>query len=777
MLARYVDWVLRHRVAVLVACALLTAGSIAVVSRAVIASSMLELFFGENPDYDAYRALADQFGDAEQLAVVYTDAELLTAAGIRRLQRIGAALEEIEEVERVDSLLTSERLRSADDALEVERWGELLVSSDDDALRAELIADPLVTGLLLAPDGMTTALLVELRSEGQEVPIEQVPALLARIRAAVIDAGVPSEALHLAGMVPESVAVTEQAHLNLRRIFPLAALALMLVVFGLFAQLWPVVITMGVALVAIAWVFAVAVLWTPEINLMMATVPAVIMIISFSDIIHLCSAYLLELRRGLAKEAAIRRAATEVGRACVYTSATTFVGFAALAFVPTPLFRQLGVILGLGVAVALWLAVTLTPIALSLLPAPAGAAAGRPTLADRAIDRLVEACLRLATGWPRTVVAGFALLGVAALAGLTNLRVETDLPARLAADHPVRVSQRFITEHLAGTTFVDLYLTVGEPDGWLEPARLDRLLALRAALEQLPGVDRTLSLIDLLERLHRELGDDPGDPLPNDRRLVAQYLLLFELAGGNGLDRLLDEDRRRLRVAIRLPGTGLVETAALGDQAVALAGRVLGTEVRAEATGLSYLFGKWVAFVVDGQQRGLLFAVLSIAAMMILVVRRASGGLVAMIPNLLPLLCLGGYLGGAWPTVDSDTLIVAMLAIGMAVDDTIHFLSRLALESPTSASVDEALRRTFACSGRAIVQTSVILCVGFLPFALSDYFTTQILGTLLPGTLMVALVADLLLATALVELGWLRVRSGEIEPPRRGMESTSEPQG
>jgi len=130
----------------------------------------------------------------------------------------------------------------------------------------------------------------------------------------------------------------------------------------------------------------------------------------------------------------------------------------------------------------------------------------------------------------------------------------------------------------------------------------------------------------------------------------------------------------------------------------------------------------------------------------------------SMIPNILPLLALGGYIGFFWDKTDSDTIIIAMIAIGIGVDDTIHFLSRLRFESSRTADADTALMHTFHFSGRAMVTTTIILVAGFMPLGLSDYFSIRIFGTLLPFTLVVAILADILLVPALVTLGVIRFR-------------------
>lgn len=246
--------------------------------------------------------------------------------------------------------------------------------------------------------------------------------------------------------------------------------------------------------------------------------------------------------------------------------------------------------------------------------------------------------------------------------------------------------------------------------------------------------------------------------IPRDRKLLAQYLLLFEVSGGEGLERLINEDRTLMRMTLRMGMDGLRRIAEIGDQAAQLGTTQLPDRVRVEATGIAYLLGSWITFILEGQRRGLGFAVLTTAFMMILCLSSLRVGLMSMLPNLLPLAVLGGVLGLAWDTVDSDTVLVGTFAIGIAVDDTIHFLTRFRIESLRTADRTVALRQTFHITGRAIVQTTVILCLGFSPFAFSDYYSTWIIGTLLPMTLVVALVADLLWVPALVNLGWLRFR-------------------
>ena len=132
-----------------------------------------------------------------------------------------------------------------------------------------------------------------------------------------------------------------------------------------------------------------------------------------------------------------------------------------------------------------------------------------------------------------------------------------------------------------------------------------------------------------------------------------------------------------------------------------------------------------------------------------------------MIPNLFPLLFLGGLLGWTQDQSDSDMLIVALLALSIGVDDTIHFMMRFKIEAERCLDETEAIHNTFTFAGRGILNTTVALSLGFLPFALSDYLSTEMLGIYLPMVFVVAFLADVLLLPALAKAGFIQFQIRE----------------
>ena len=776
----YLRFVIRHRVAVLGLIAALTAGSGWLLSHAVMATSLGALFLGESPDYIRYKDRVAEFG-GDNLIIVGYESDPFSPEVLDDLGRAVARIRAMDDVSRVESVLDAARIHGADGVVRVTNYADEARASPKSAvsLLDELRADPLYRDLVVSADGRFGAVVVELPVDDSR-PVESEPLIVAGILEIMEEEGFPAQDLHRAGVVSLVSEMMHQAILNITRIFPATAAILLLVVWIMFRRLWPALITSGVGAISVLWTMGFSVLLDKNINIMVALVPAVMLIVAFSDVIHLCSAYLLESAQTEDRDEAILRAGTDVGRACFYTSLTTFAGFVALSFVPAPVFRTMGLVLGFGVAMALLLAMTIAPILFSMMPRPKPWRRGRSRILG-ALDSLLHGIEVLTLQRPRLVIAAFTVLLAVSIAGTLRVNIDTSFQDRLSEDNPVSRDTRWFEERFSGAATLELYVDAPEGRDLLDPEVLGSLATYQDALLALPGVDRAFSLVDVIRRVHGAMdpGAIPGE-IPDDRHRIADYMLLLEMSGEDvGLDRIVDFDRRTARVILRVDqGLAMRATQRLGLGAEDMAAGTVTPGTSVEATGAFFLVGGWLDEIIAGQRRGLAMALLSIFIMMVIALRSVGAGLLSMIPNILPILALGGYVGFAWEITDSDTMAIGMIAIGIGVDDTIHFLIRLRLESRRTSDLWEALRRTFHFSGRAIVITTAVLVAGFSPFLLSDYLTVSFFGTLLPFCLLVALAANLLLVPALATLGLFRFRKsdgGGFSQPERYQSEEQEP--
>lgn len=753
---RYITLVLRYWLLVVAAVVGVTVAAGLVLKDAAIVSTIGGLFLGESPAYQRYVERTRVYGNDELLIVAIEGLDLAAPEARAQLARAVAALREHPDLGRITSLLDFAEVTLDEGALGLSTFAQAAdaAGADAGALLQRLCRESLAGGLLISTDCRHAAVVVELdQDQGRQV--EAYTQIAADVVEIFTRAGFEPGQLRQTGLVGVLAEVMHETVFNLTRLFPVVGVVLLLTVLLIFRQLWPVLITGVVALIGVTWTLGFGVLLFEQIDVFMALCPIFVLIIAFADVIHICSAYQLELASGADKREAIERACSEVGAACLFTSLTTFAGFVSIAVVPAPVFRQSGLILGFGVAISLLLALSLTPLLLRLLPEPTPLRRGAGARIQDLIDQLLAAISRLTQRRPWWVVGAFAVLAALAALGMNQIKVETEFSKRLAADNRIRVDQRFFQKHFAGANSLEVFVSSAKDGGLLEPALFTEIAGFADALDQIEGVDRVLSVVDLVREAQGLLDAEGQTPagLPTTRAALAQLLLLLEMDERARLETLIDQERGTARLHLRLEVEGFMATREVGQAVRAAATNLLDDSVEVEVSGLTFLLGEWLQRLVEGQQAALMAALLTIFLMMVVALRSTGAGVWSMIPNALPLLVLLGYVGWAWDTVDSDTYIVCLVAIGVGVDDTIHFLMRYRRELLRSGEVEVALERTFAYSGRAIIMTSVILVAGFSPFSLSGYFTTQMFGTLLPACLVVALAAVLVLVPALISLG------------------------
>ena len=341
MVERYIRWVLKHRALVVGVCLVVSAAAVGVVTKGVFASSLVKLFLGDSPDYKRFQSLSNEFGSGDLIFIAVDNAKVFTPEGWEALERVADQIQTLEAFSEATTLADADYMETVDDTLMVEPYRSAVEQGTKslEELKEHVKTDRFLKGSFISDDLMSVMMVLEVDTE-QMLPVEAFPEILDGVFDVFREEGFDRDSLHLAGFKPDTVEATFQARYSIETIFPITSLVLSLVVLFLFGQFWPVIATSGVGVVAILWTLAFTIYFDPEINLMLAMIPAVMMVVSFSDVVHLCSSYILELKNGLSKEQAIIKSGSEVGLACWYTSVTTFFGFVALAFVPTPVFQR-----------------------------------------------------------------------------------------------------------------------------------------------------------------------------------------------------------------------------------------------------------------------------------------------------------------------------------------------------------------------------------------------------------------------------------------------------
>ena len=411
-------------------------------------------FFGDDHQgYKSYQQRIREFASDDVVLVAYQDERLLSEQSLSRLEKVVEELEMLPAVARVDSLLNAQHSVGDDDALSVHLYADEALEQPErtDEILKALQADHFYEGILIARDGRHAAVLIELLPE-ENASAEGAPAFVEDLLNCFERAEFKRNELTWLGFPVTIAEVITQSNQNISRLFPISCVILLAVVFLMFHRLWPVAITLGVSFIGVVWTFGFSVLLDRNISLFGSLTPIIILIVATSDIIHLCSAYLLELAKGEEKQEAILHSGIEVGTACFWTSATTFVGFVALTFVPIPMFKLMGLTLGFGVACSLLLAMTLCPIIFTMMKTPKRHSYDA-SWAQQLLGRMLRSVEEHVFSHPWIIILLFVLAFAFSITGSLRIGVETNLNQRFDEYDRLRQNERYYDEHFAGSNF------------------------------------------------------------------------------------------------------------------------------------------------------------------------------------------------------------------------------------------------------------------------------------------------------------------------------------
>ena len=626
-------------------------------------------------------------------------------------------------------------------------------SDSDERLAADverLTNHPRYSGTLISPDANALAILL---SHKQQLSKTGCDTLSAAIRGLTADHSF--DGLHIAG---RAVAQTYYVDVMQHEVVLFVSIALVLITIFLwiaFRSWWGVVIPLTVVLLSGLWLLGLMELTGKAIDVMTIVLPTIIFVVGMSDVVHILSRYYEELRAGNEPFEAIKTAFKQVGLATFLTSLTTAIGFLTLLTSSIAPIQDFGLYAAGGVVIAYFLAFTLLPAVLILSPAPPIEKTGSGIFWNEKLDQLHAFLL------PRSrpiALATLLVLGLSAW-GISRIQVDNLLLEDLAEDDPFRAEFAFFERAFSGVRPFEMALEI--PDG-LDPLGSEVLRIcddVEAYLRSEYGVGAVTGAASILRQVNRWKNGNAEsfDKLPaNDEQLEGLVRNVQRFDAQGALKLVVNAPARLHRISGKVADVGARELERR-DEAfrVWYEGKWASTGITPVITGTAALVDLNNATLAEDMVAGLAIAFAVIALISGLMFRSWRMVLISLVPNLLPLLAIAGIMGFADIDLKVSTSIIFTIAFGIAVDDTIHFMSKFRLELGAGRGAAEALKRTFTGTGKAIILTSIMLCGGFITLGLSSFLGTFYIGVLVSLTLLFAVVADLFLLPMLLRR-WFR---------------------
>ena len=532
----------------------------------------------------------------------------------------------------------------------------------------------------------------------------------------------------------------------------LSSLLVLIVMILLFRKVVPVMLTMGAIGLAMLGFMSYMYLSGQPFNAMAGLFPILMIIVSTSDVIHLLTKYIDELRQGKTKKEAIDLTIKDIGMATLLTSITTSVGFGTLFFSRLKPIQDFGMNAAVGVMIAfgvilLFCAVFFPMFSLDQI--------SNSKKSFNFWENILEKWYQQTLKYPKTILVSSIIVLAISLIGVSLISTNYKLVTNLPLGKKITQDYLYFESEFAGYRPLEIAVQAGEGRKIVDYEVMQEIVKVEEHVKTYDVIKNVTGYSMIFKSIGRMLNGNTKEAyvFPKDSSTFAAYQAFASFAPKMTNSLLLSKDGTKSRITSRVNDIGAEEI----QNRVELIDQWISENTDPEIatyklTGTAMLLDKNIFYLRESLLKGLGFAILIVSLIMVLLFKNLRLIIISIIPNLLPLLTSAAILGFVGVELEAGIAIVFAIAFGIAVDDTIHFLSKYKLERRKGKTVEEALHRTFLETGKAIIITSIILFFGFMVMFFSIHPPSRSIGILIAVTLVGALIADLYLIPLLIRM-------------------------
>lgn len=697
----------------------------------------------DDHDRQVFERVRLTFGDADAVLLSVRLDPLFTPDNMARIDALTQRLRKLPGVKSVFSLGTAPNVLAQGEDLEVSTFTQQ-AARDPESVKnfpAQIAANPIYRGVLVADDGVHTALAIGLDAEGEALFRSEDYAR--QFREIALETTGSGE-VWLAGSPVVKAATTGAMLGTLKFSVPMIYAIAVLMLYLAFRSLRAVIAAVLTVSVALLWTAATAVGLGYSLNLVTIITPPLVITLGLAYAIHLLSDYFSEAATNA--EERRRRALgvmARVGIGLVLAGATTIAGFLALMPNGLPAIREFAALSSIGVGYLFVLILLFLPALLDLMRCARHPREWGTKATVRWADRLARFDIK----WRKPIVWIALILVPINLWLASGIPVGTDYIKAFSEGHPVRQQYEAVNQTFNGANIVSVLIETHVNDALTDPELVRGVDDLQLWLREQPEVGQTVSYVDHLKLLNQSLNN--GDPayfsIPSDAAAIKQ-LMVF--AGGDDIRRVIDARFRSALITVRIKVGDSIEITRFIERVEERLAQ-LQPPLNGEITGTPVLATRTVNEIGHGQWMSLAIACFAIWAMLALMFTSAKAGLWALLPNLVPVSIYFGTLRLLEIPLNPTNSLIASIVLGVAVDDTVHFLTRFNREARASGSETKAVQTALRETLRPTTLTTLALCLGLLALTGSELVSQVQFGMLAAFTLFLAWISELMLTPAL----------------------------
>jgi uncharacterized protein len=780
--------IFRHRFKAIVGIMVMVVIFVSQVPKITLDFSTEGFLHEKDPSIVVYNAFRDQFGRDEVVIIAMEPQEIFDIEFFTWLKTLHEDIEEnVPYLDDVTSMINARNTRGNADELIVEDLLETFPSDQGSMalLKQRVMGNPMYKNLLISEDGSVTAMVVKTQnysSMGKDTDVmagfeesggdlgfttaqddtrsylsnEENSAVITAIQGVLSKHARDDIKIYLAGSPAVTHNLKASMMRDMRKFVMLAVLTIAVFLYVMFRRVWGVVLPLVVVVCSLLSTIGLMAFFGTSIKLPTQILPSFLLAVCVGASVHILAIFFYRFQRTDDKASSIAYALGHSGLACIMTHITTAAGLLSFSTSRIAPIADIGIYASFGVMIALVYTLILLPALLAVLPLKRRRIRGdadTPSVMDKSMKWVAQ----ISTQKPVWVLLVSFLIMAVSIPMIFTIRFGHDPLRWFPKDDAVRIATEQIDQKMRGTVNLEIIIDTGRENGLYDPLILTRLEKAAAYIETLDYGEvfagKAWSLAVILKEINQALNENQSAyySIPENRDIIAQEFLLFENSGSDDLEDLVDSQFSMARFTVKAPFTDALKYQQFMGDVDAYFSDVF-PELTLQITGMMPLLFRTLSSVVVSMARSYIIAIVVITLLMIVLIGRLRIGLLSMIPNITPILIMLGVMGALSFPMDAFTMMVGSIAIGLAVDDTIHFMHNFRRYYDQKGDPVWAVQETLHTTGRAMLVTTVVLSIGFFIFMFADMKNIFNFGFLTGITIVMALLSDYFVAPALMVL-------------------------
>jgi len=718
--------------------------------RLSIDTGLDSLIPANDPARLIYERISSEFGTDNRTIIYIRDANLWTPKKLAVLESLHHKLAGLDYVSRVDDLFTLHTIRGKDGKVDSRPLLREAPKDNETALqvRKDALSNPLIVDNFVSPDATVTAIIVSIREVRNDNNFnarvnDDLNRLVASIRTTF------EEAVQV-GSPRINTELKTSLTADFKLLGPLSAFVLVISILFFLRSGLAALVPLITSVISILWTFGMMGLLDIPVNILSTMLPSLIIVIGSTEDTHLIASYFHELALGKTSDSsksrrqiATRLTLKRMGLPLVLTIMTTVLGFASNIFSGIGLIQDFAIASTFAILANGIVTLLLVPMLLYHF-GPIKNRVYQSTGETKGIATLVTDAFRFSQSkFPRLILLATAVLCIFFIYAASKLHVTNDPLSYFPEHRPLIQDAKRIHEDLSGIKLFFITLETGQEKAFQSPENIRKLANIQAFIKRQGAFDRSISLADYLAFVNREFRQDRQRlDLPESRELISQYLLFFHRSD---LESYVSHDLSRANIVVR---HNINDSHTLNQYVRELEEalpHIVGGDIKTTIVSENLMINQAAESLMIAQVKSLSLLLFAIFLIMSAMYTSFKGGLIALVPAVIPIVLMFGTMGLLDIPLNPGTAMVAVIAIGIAIDGTIHLLSRYNELCRRTDDYLKAVSITVHEESTPLVTASLSLAFGFGILLLSNFTVVAQFGALAAATMLFSIYANLLI--------------------------------